>query len=98
MRRYALVLLLVAACTQENTQDPYEHAAACEEIVLEVEACRMEMAFIIGEFRRFAAGKTPTAELVAQWKERIEEAGDCNTLKLRECELFLEDFRAGRVQ
>ena len=95
MRRYALVLLLVAACTQ----DPYERAAACEDIVSEAQACRMEMALIVGEIRsNFAAGKKTTAEESAQWKEQIEEAGKCNALKTRECELFLEDFRAGRVK
>ena len=95
MRRYALVLLLIAACTQ----DPYERAAACEVTVSEATACAREKTLIFDEFReKFAARKKPTAEPATQWKEQIEEAGDCNTLKVRECVLFLEDFRAGRVQ
>ncbi len=39
MRHYALVLLLITGCTQDKTQDPYERAAACEELVREAGEC-----------------------------------------------------------
>jgi len=104
MRHYALALLLMTACTQEKTQDPYERAAACEDIVSEAHACRLDITMSadeLFELNKSARGKKPTAEhraKYAQFTEELEEAGDCNRLKVRECELFLADFAAGRVQ
>ena len=98
MRRYALVLLLVAACAQETTQDPYERAAACEDIVGDAEGCRMYIVITGGELREMvkaARGKKLTAEQLAKYaelKEQMEAEGDCNRVKVRECELFLADF------
>ena len=94
MRRYALVLLLMTACTQEKALDPYERAVACEDIVSEAHACRLYItinADELIELNKSAGGKKPTAEQsakYAQLKEEIEEAGDCNRLKVRVCELF----------
>ena len=92
------MLLLIASCTQEKTQDPYERAAACEEIISKARACRMYVAIAsddLMEIRKTAGRKSKE---YAQLWEDIQEVGDCNRLKVRECELFLEDFHAGRVQ
>ncbi len=82
MRRYALVLLLIAACTH----DPYVRAAACEEIVEEASLCEYQkqarLALAVEEF----------------WKDPLALQRECHSQETRECELFLKDFRAGRVK
>ena len=97
MRRYALVLLLVAACTQ----DPYERAAACEDIVVEADVCEYkkiaQIALLEKKFDRLdAAGKDTSEGWGAEYQRALQR--ECHSQETRACELFLEDFRAGRVK